>query len=71
MKDGWKVTQARSNAGPLPLPRKLEDGESISIYLDYPEVEKAIKELGNTHGLYSYPFVRDVEGKDYKENEQR
>ena len=65
MSNGYLFTQMRSNAGPLPLPKKLEDGERVSVLFDYAEIEKAIKKSGDSKTLFTKAVVQDAEGKKY------
>jgi hypothetical protein len=65
MNNGDVFTQARSNAGPLPIPRKLEDGESVSVLFDFPEVEKAGRERSQSKIVFTKAFVNDAEGNVY------
>ncbi len=60
------VTQLDNKTFRYPLPRKLDDGETVIIYFDYAAIQQAHEELGKEHGLYKYCFVRDAEGNLYK-----
>ena len=62
MSNGDLFTQVWSNLGPLPLPRKLEDGESVSVFFDYGEVERAGRERKVT---FVEAVVQDAEGNEY------
>jgi hypothetical protein len=62
LNDGNLMIQPQSIMGALPLPKKLEDGESITIYFDYPEVEKVVKD---TKTIITKALVRDAEGNTY------
>lgn len=65
MKNGNLFTQVRSNAGPLPLPKKLEDGERVSVLFDYAEVKTALSEQTDSKNRYIKAIVRDAIGKKY------
>jgi hypothetical protein len=56
--------QIKSMAGYIPLPKKLEDSESLSINFDLDQVGKAIE---NTNGKkwYTKAIIEDSEGKKY------
>jgi hypothetical protein len=62
MNDGNLFFQVRSNMGVLPLPKKLEDGDSVQIFFDYSEVEKAAKQHKT---VFTRALVCDAEGKEY------
>jgi len=65
MTKGLQFTQIESKAGPPSLPKKLNDGEQVSIYFDLPEMEKALKQQ-KPGVLFTSAFVRDAEGNTYK-----
>lgn len=60
------ISQMDNRTFKYPLPKKLEDGESVIIYFDYDVVHQAFEELSEEHGLYKYCFVRDAEGNLHK-----
>ena len=66
MSNGYQFTQLRSNMGPIPLPKKIDDSDSVSIYFDYPEVEKALREQKKPNVVFTSAFVRDAGGNVYK-----
>lgn len=65
MSSGEFFTQLRSNMGPLPLPKKLEDGDSIAVHFDYSEVEKALRERSSEGVVFTKAVVRDAAGREY------
>lgn len=64
--DNMTVSQLDNRTFKYPLPKKLEDGESVIIYFDYEVIHQAYEELSKEHGRYKYSFVRDAENKIYK-----
>jgi hypothetical protein len=65
MSNGEFFTQIRSNMGPLPLPKKIEDGDSITVHFDYSEVERALRERSSEGVVFTKAVVRDAAGKEY------
>ena len=63
MSNGHQFTQLKNNLGPIPLPKKLEDGDSVSVMFDYVQVEKAAREH---QAVFTSAFVRDAEGNEYE-----
>ena len=63
LKNKHTFTQLKSSAGKQPLPKRLEDSDSVDIYYDLLEIAKAIK-IHNTSLKYAY--VQDSSGKIYK-----
>ena len=64
MSNGSYLTQMRSNMGPIPLPKKISDGDPVEVYFDLPEVKKALREHPNV--VYTSAFVADAEGHEYR-----
>ena len=65
LSDGNSVTQLESRVGKIPLPKKLEDGESFEIMFDADKVEQAIKNQENKNVKFTKAFVSDAEGNRY------
>lgn len=66
LSDGNQFIQLTSKLGPLSLPKKIDDHESVSVYFDYPDVEKALKEREDPDVIYTSAVVRDAEGNEYR-----
>ena len=65
MSNGHSFVQAASRVGRIPLPRKLTDGESVSILLDLDKARLAIRDADIQGLRYMSAFVRDAEGHEY------
>jgi len=64
MSNGYQFIQLRSNMGPIPLPKKIDDHDDVSVFFDYPVVERALRE--NPNAAFTSAFVRDTEGNEYR-----
>jgi hypothetical protein len=65
MSDGNFFTNGLSKMRPKPLPRRLDVGEKIDVYFDFPEVERVAAEKLQSGVTLTRAFVRDVEGREY------
>ena len=65
LSDGNSVTQLESKAGKIPLPKKLEDGESLEIMFDADKIEQALKNHENKKTKFTKAYVSDAEGNRY------
>ena len=65
LSDGSSFTQLVSKVGKIPLPKKLEDGESFEVMFDADKVEQAIKNHENKNVKFTKAFVSDAEGNRY------
>lgn len=67
MSNGYQFIPLRSKKGPIPLPKKIDIGESVSVLIDYPDVEQALRRTPEgTRVVFTSAFVRDAEGNEYK-----
>ena len=66
LSNGKFITQSTSKIGPQPLPKKLNDGESVSINFDYDELVKGLKKQGDSNIFFTSAFVSDAEGREYR-----
>ena len=67
MSNGYQFIPLRSKKGPIPLPKKIDIGESVSVLIDYPDVEQALREQQKvSRVVFTSAFVRDAEGNEYK-----
>ena len=65
LSDGRTLVQPLQNIIPVKLPARLDDGDSVSIYLDLRQVRANSKDLAQ-HGVgFVGAFVRDTEGKQH------
>ncbi len=60
----YLVMQVASNIGPSPLPKKLEDGDSVTVMLDFDEIVKTSNEKGK-NAFYTKAVMQDAEGRQY------
>lgn len=65
LSDGNSVTQLESKVGKIPLPKKLEDGESLEIMFDADKIEQALKDHDNKKAKFTKAYVSDAEGNQY------
>jgi hypothetical protein len=65
MKNGDLFTQVVSKAGRNPLPKKIEDGERVTVLFDYPELKKALGEQRDPENRLTKAVVHDAEGNKY------
>ena len=64
LNNGKWATQLESQMGMIPLPKKLEDGDNVSLMFDYDRVVKLAKEMGE--GIrFTKAVVSDAAGKKY------
>ncbi len=59
------ITQLESKIGRIPLPKKLEDGESLDIMFDAEKIEKTINDQKKINVKLKKIFVSDAEGNIY------
>jgi hypothetical protein len=65
MNNGRTFTQVASRIGPIPLPRKLQDGESVTILIDLDKAKLAVRDADIQGLRYTAAIVRDAEGREY------
>lgn len=65
LSDGKSVTQLESKIGIIPLPKKLEDGESFEIMFDADKIEQTLENYENKKVKFTKAYVSDVEGNKY------
>jgi hypothetical protein len=65
MTNGDEFTELKSNVGQLPLPKKLEDGDNVSIFFDYSEIQKVARDKTDSKMFFTKAVVHDAEGKVY------
>lgn len=65
LSNGNAILPREHAIGPYPLPKKLEDGESVSLLIRTSHVREALKEVGEGVRL-TKAFVRDAEGKKHQ-----
>lgn len=65
LNDGNGITQLESKIGKIPLPKKLEDGESLEIMFDADKIEQALKNHENKKAKFTKAYVSDAEGNRY------
>jgi len=58
-------TQVASRIGPSPLPKKLEDGESVTIFFDLSKARLSIRDADIPGLRYTRAVVQDAEGRQY------
>jgi hypothetical protein len=58
-------TQVASRIGPNPLPKKLEDGESVTIFFDLSKARLSIRDADIPGLRYTRAVVQDAEGRQY------
>lgn len=64
---GYKLTDLKRKSELDPLPKKIGDGEPISVLFDYAEVEKAFRELESSlNFVCKSALVWDAKGNEYK-----
>ena len=65
LSNGSLFTQVATTVGLTPLPKKLEDGDSVAIFFDLPKARLAIRDADVPGLRYTRAIVRDAEGKEY------
>jgi len=65
LNDKSEFTQLNSNAGRISLPKRLEDGDRVSVLFDLGEVKKALHAPNGTGKRFTRAVVRDAEGNTY------
>ena len=67
MNDRNIVTQLENRVGRIPLPKKLEDGESFEIMFDADKIEQTLENYKskNKNVRFTKIFVSDAEGNRY------
>ena len=51
--------------GPWPLPKRLEDNDSVSVYMLFSDLQEAIQQQGQ-NVVYESAYVTDAEGKKHR-----
>ena len=65
MSNGHLFTEAASKVGPMPLPKILQDGESVTIFFDLPKAKLAIRDADIPGLRFARAIVRDAEGREH------
>ena len=66
LSDGSKVIEPYNKLGLVSLPKRLEEGDSVSVYLDMSAVEDGVREAYDDSGArLAGVYVRDAEGRRY------
>lgn len=65
LSNGQSVTQLQSSIGIIPLPKKLEDGESLEIMFDTDRIKQSQKDKNNKKIKFTKAYVSDAEGNRY------
>lgn len=65
LSNGSSIIQLENRLGVISLPKKLEDGESLSIMFDEDKIDKEIKKQRSNNIRLKKVFVSDVEGNIY------
>jgi hypothetical protein len=61
-----EFTQTRNSQGLIPLPKIINDSESVTILLNENIIRETILEMNDKKMRYSYAFVKDAEGNIIK-----
>jgi hypothetical protein len=64
MKNGQSFFQLITDLGSIPLPKRLDEHEDVTIYIDCSKIEKVINEAKGKN-LFKKAFVQDAEDKKY------